>query len=328
MTEATAIVPERGSIQEAQLIREQLAPKATNAEIRVFLALCERLGLDPFARQIYLVGRWDKRLRREVHTPQVSIDGFRLVAQRTREYAGQAGPEWCADDGVWRDVWLSPEPPAAARVGVYRKGWAAPLYRVALWREFVQTTKDGDVTHMWSRLSTVMIAKCAEMQALRAAFPQELSGVYGDAEMAQASSGIVDAHIVRDEVGAQVRTEAEAVAAAYDEPRALSTEGRALYTLERGDGWNYQAPEMMEEWAAKERAHLDAISEEMDAAAERGDATEVDKIAARKLGPLKLDAETKARMVRAYKQAREHAVKVSTPAPDESDGEGKCGDDA
>lgn len=74
-------------------------------------------------------------------------------------------------------------------------------------------------------------------------------------------------------------------------------------------------------------AVLDAIREEMDAAAERGDATEVDKIAARKLGPLKLDADTKARMVRAYKQAREHAVKVSTPAPDEAESEGGCGAD-
>ena len=135
------LVPQRGTRDEARLIREQLAPKANDAEIRVFLALCQRLDLDPFARQIYLVGRWDSRAGREIHAPQVSIDGFRLVAQRTGEYAGQAGPEWCAADGVWRDVWLSDIPPVAARVGVYRKGWAAPLYRVALWSEFQQTKK-------------------------------------------------------------------------------------------------------------------------------------------------------------------------------------------
>lgn len=303
------IVPERGSRQEASLIRDQLAPEANDSEIRVFLALCERLNLDPFAKQIYLVGRKDKRLGRKVFKPMVSIDGFRLIAQRTGEYMGQAGPEWCAEDGVWRSVWLSKDAPAAARVGVYRKGWAYPLYRVALWSEFLQHW-NGTPTDMWARLPTVMIAKCAEMQALRAAFPQELSGVHGDAEMAQAENEVVVATL-----------EPEA------ESQPIPTEGRALYTLERGPGWNYQAPEMMAEWAAKERAHLDAIGEEMDEAAERGDATEVDRIAAKKLRPLQLDAETKARMVRAYQMARAHAVKVSTPAPDEAESEGGCGAD-
>lgn len=194
----SGLVPQRGTRDEARLIREQLAPKANDAEIRVFLALCQRLDLDPFARQIYLVGRWDKRAGREIHAPQVSIDGFRLVAQRTGEYAGQAGPEWCAADGVWRDVWLSESPPAAARVGVYRKGWSAPLYRVALWSEFQQTTREGKPSGLWAKMPSVMLAKCAEMQALRAAFPNELSGVYGVEEMAQA-------------------TPAEAVEATYDD---------------------------------------------------------------------------------------------------------------
>ena len=192
----SGLVPARGTRDEARLIRDQLAPKASDAEIRVFLALCQRLDLDPFARQIYLVGRWDSRASREVYAPQVSIDGFRLVAQRTGEYAGQAGPEWCDESGVWRDVWLSPTPPAAARVGVYRRGWAAPLYRVALWSEFQQTKKDGKPSGLWAKMPSVMLAKCAEMQALRAAFPNELSGVYGVEEMAQATP--VEAEAVRE----------------------------------------------------------------------------------------------------------------------------------
>lgn len=195
--QADSLVPQRGTRDEARLIREQLAPKASDAEIRVFLALCQRLDLDPFARQIYLVGRWDSRAGREIFAPQVSIDGFRLVAQRTGEYAGQAGPEWCAADGAWRDVWLSDAPPAAARVGVYRKGWAAPLYRVALWSEFQQTKKDGKPSGLWAKMPSVMLAKCAEMQALRAAFPNELSGVYGVEELAQATPA-VEAEIVDD----------------------------------------------------------------------------------------------------------------------------------
>lgn len=232
-TEA-GLVPARGTRDEARLIRDQLAPKASDAEIRVFLALCQRLDLDPFARQIYLVGRWDSRARAEVYTPQVSIDGFRLVAQRTGEYAGQTSPEWCDESGAWRDVWLSDQPPVAARVGVYRRGWSAPLYRVALWSEFVQTHKDKTTgkpvtSPMWARMPSVMLAKCAEMQALRAAFPNELSGVHGVEEMAQATP-VVEAtreeptHAV--DVNGLISALGEADADEYADLRA---EAKALY---------------------------------------------------------------------------------------------------
>jgi hypothetical protein len=50
-------------------------------------------GLDPFARQIYSVRRkqWNSLSRQyeEQQVIQVSIDGFRLIADRTHKYAGQ-----------------------------------------------------------------------------------------------------------------------------------------------------------------------------------------------------------------------------------------------
>ncbi len=181
---AVATVPEA----KLQLLRDTYAKGSTPQEFELFVAICNRLRLDPFARQIYAVKRYDSSLKREVMAAQVSIDGMRLTAERTGHYGGQAAPEWCGYDGQWVDVWLDEEPPAAARVAVYRRDFTAPIVAVALYREYVQTKQGGEPTRFWATMPANQLAKCAESAALRKAFPNELSGVYSAEEMAQAEN--------------------------------------------------------------------------------------------------------------------------------------------
>ena len=139
------------SQENINLIKDTICRGATDNELKLFLYQCERTGLDPLARQIYAVKRWDSQLKRESMTTQTSIDGFRLIAERSGKYAGQVGPFWCGEDGIWLNVWVKPESPAASRVGVLRSDFKEPCWGVARFDGYAQKKKEGDLTIMWKK---------------------------------------------------------------------------------------------------------------------------------------------------------------------------------
>lgn len=173
---------------QIKLLKETICKGATDAEFKQFIYVANRTGLDPLTKQIYAVKRWNSKLGRDEMTVQTSVDGFRVVAERSGKYAGQIGPFWCGKDGVWKDVWLSDELPAAAKVGVLRSDFKEPLWGLANFNAYKQTKKDGSLSQFWDKMPELMIAKVAETLALRKAFPQDLSGVYSPEEMSQADN--------------------------------------------------------------------------------------------------------------------------------------------
>jgi phage recombination protein Bet len=189
---------EKALVEAAGLVsRGRLAPRPV---VEAFLVHCRRTGLDPIARQIYCIERGGK------WTTQISIDGARLVAERSGQYAGQTPTQWTGDGVTWTDVWLAGGNPAAARVGVHRVGFAEPLYAVATWDAY------NAGTPIWKKMPALMLGKCAEMLALRKAFPQDLSGLYSAEEMDQAAP----AREERPTVGEPARAAVTAPAATRD----------------------------------------------------------------------------------------------------------------
>lgn len=261
--------------QRAALVQLGLE-KAPEADLSVFLHYCQRTGMDPFTRQIYMIARWDGREQRNKYTIQMAIDGFRIIAQRSHQYAGQTEPQWCGLDGVWRDVWVDhTAPPVAARVGVFRQGWPAPTYAVAHFKEFAGTDNKGALTRMWRQMPANQIAKCAEAAALRKAFPHDLSGIYVPEELERADEIQVPESVARTEPEridwdariAEIKADPEKLRDLWSEAKGL--EPNNLELLERIAAAGKAAKEAAEAVAAEaEVVDAELVDEPTEASAE------------------------------------------------------------
>ncbi len=176
---------------KALIISDCLAPQAggkasfTEQQKALFIRTAELRRLHPLLRQIYAILRWSGRNKRWEMSIETSIDGQRALCERPGDFEGLVGPQWCGTDGEWRDVWLEADPPAAARVGVWRAGFREPTWGTVRWGDYAKTGSDGT---MWRTMGPHMLSKCAEGLARRAAFPEECSGLYIKEEMESAAA--------------------------------------------------------------------------------------------------------------------------------------------
>lgn len=164
------------------LIQRTICVGATPDELAMFFHMCKRTGLDPLAKQIHMVKRWNSQAKREVATIQTGIDGYRLIADRTGKLAGISDATYGELDSKKNPI--SATVTVTKIVGEHRAEFTA----TARFSEYVQVNREGAPNVMWSKMPYLMIAKCAEALALRKAFPADLSGVYTAEEMMQADS--------------------------------------------------------------------------------------------------------------------------------------------
>ena len=199
---ALAIQDDQTTFTPAQVavLRHIGVEGASPEDLEIFFHECRRTGLDPFAKQIHMIGR-PSRIRRpdgveawgKKYTIQTGIDGFRLIGHREADRRGEhievPGHEWLNNDGRWIPAWSKGwGMPIAARAVIVRNGH--PFVAVAMFDEYAQTKKDNSLTSMWAQRPAGQLAKCAEALAWRMAYPHGLAGIRSDEEMGQADDPV------------------------------------------------------------------------------------------------------------------------------------------
>jgi len=163
-TVATLHVRVSGLTQDQiDVLRRTICRELSDDELLLFLARCQRRGLDPFED----VSVWkdaDGKM-----TLQARIDWMRMRSRLSGHFRG-----------LRVDLLPSPDDPArivGARCTVTRDDVPDPFVAEVLLKEFDKGNR------AWRQMPETMIKKVAESHALRAAFPEELHGVYETSEI-------------------------------------------------------------------------------------------------------------------------------------------------
>lgn len=175
MSNTDLMLPEGEAIA---VLQSSLYPGASEASVRLVLGYCKASGLDPFQKPVHLVPIWDSKAKamRDVVMPGIGL--YRTQAARSGAYAGVTEPEFGPDvneklGGV--DITY----PAWCRVTVKRRlsdGTVAEFTAREFWKEnyAIKGGQEKSIAPnaMWSKRPYGQLAKVAEAQALRKAFPE------------------------------------------------------------------------------------------------------------------------------------------------------------
>ena len=170
---------------------------ASNADRAVFLHQCQRTGLDPFAKQIMMIGRQEKvpgtrDQWRTKWTIQTGIEGWRTIRDRAERREGLRGIlsrfTYYDHEDNERKVWTRSEPPAVVEVTytvVEAGGREVPYTSQLRYDEYVQTRKVTQKNGVevavpvaqWATKPVHMTEKCTEADVYRKTFPQDYAGI-------------------------------------------------------------------------------------------------------------------------------------------------------
>lgn len=231
--------------RQIALIQNTVAKDCNNDEFNLFIEVARAKGLDPFLGQIIPMVFSKNTPSKRKMTIIISRDGQRVIAQRCGDYRPASKPPLYETDKELASP-LNPLGIVSATVYLWKQDpKTAEWYEVAgqaFWDEFApvkdvwaegdngRNYKTGeqklDDSGNWTRMPRLMIAKCAEMQALRAGWPEQFTGLYDEAEMDRAK--VID------------MAASEIVEHEREETRLKAIAGNDAITVTWGDGWSLE----------------------------------------------------------------------------------------
>lgn len=216
---------------QLSLIRRTVAKDCNDDEFNMFLSYCRALQLDPLRKQIYAFVFSKGNAAKRNMSVIIGIDGFRSIAARTGNY--RPGKTTWETDPALKDPASNPAGLVSATVTVHVFSHAAwhEVEATAFWDEHAPMKEDGDFVMVetgekwpdgnpkkrkqftgpkrwvldtdgqWGKMPKLMLAKIAEAQALRRAWPDNFANVYGEEEVARAA--VQDADLLPSEAAAR-----------------------------------------------------------------------------------------------------------------------------
>lgn len=186
---------------QLRTIKNTVASDTNDLEFDLFMEACRSYGLDPFRKQIFAVVYSKDNAARRKMSIIVSRDGHRILAQRCRDYRPASEPPIFEYDAEAKGP-TNPKGIVTCTVKLWKqdnRGEWYPVVGQADWDEFAPLKEEWapdengrraptgkmtlDASGQWAKMPKVMIAKCAESQALRAGWPDQFGGVYSEEEM-------------------------------------------------------------------------------------------------------------------------------------------------
>ena len=201
-----------------EVLSGSLYPGAAHNSVVMVLAYCQAAHLDPMLKPVHIVPVYQKG-RGMVDVVMPGIGLYRIQAARTGQYAGISDPEF-GPPITANLAGVEVTYPEWCRVTVKRQmsnGLVAEFTASERWMENYATSGRDTIAPnaMWKRRAYAQLAKCAEAQALRKAFPE-----VGSAPTADEMEGKTFEEVARDvtpQQQAQPEPEPEALPPYSDE---------------------------------------------------------------------------------------------------------------
>ena len=155
--------------------------KVTLQEVIMFMNLCKFSGLNPWAKEAYLI-----KYGTEPATMVIAKEAYLKRADQNENFDGfeagmivlneKAGAITKREGGII----LPGEKIIGAFAKVYRKDRSHPYTIEVSFEEYVGRKKNGEISGQWSKKPGTMIRKVALVQALRESFPSSFGGVFNE----------------------------------------------------------------------------------------------------------------------------------------------------